>query len=200
MRYLFNIDWMDPHSWDLVINTGRFSVDEAVQIIVGGGGERRISNPPRSTGSACRIWRSRVASKRPSSAIRRSGSTGSRSWRRTARVRIEGEVITEEDRDAVEQIVRADRGRALIVKTICECSHRRSPACDRARSCPGVAAACPASGSARTCVSHHRSARGRQADVRTRDRASAELQGGLRGRSARSHVSAVPHDPARGSP
>src|SRR5579859_4612824 len=30
MRYLFNIDWMDPTQWDLVINTGRFSVAEAV--------------------------------------------------------------------------------------------------------------------------------------------------------------------------
>src|SRR6266571_6203516 len=29
MRYLFNIDWMDPQHWDLVINTGRFSVPES---------------------------------------------------------------------------------------------------------------------------------------------------------------------------
>ena len=27
MRYLFNIDWMDPQHWDIVLNTGRFSVE-----------------------------------------------------------------------------------------------------------------------------------------------------------------------------
>ncbi|MBV8715531.1 MAG: cytidylate kinase-like family protein, partial [Chloroflexi bacterium] len=25
MRYLFNIDWLESHHWDLVVNTGRFS-------------------------------------------------------------------------------------------------------------------------------------------------------------------------------
>ena len=33
MRYLFQIDWLDAYHWDLVINTGRFSVDEAVAIL-----------------------------------------------------------------------------------------------------------------------------------------------------------------------
>src|SRR5947208_10571244 len=33
MRYLFNIDWMDPQYWDLVVNTGRFTVPQAVDLI-----------------------------------------------------------------------------------------------------------------------------------------------------------------------
>src|SRR6202521_1047019 len=33
MRYLFNIDWLEPQHWDLVINSGRFSVDESIEII-----------------------------------------------------------------------------------------------------------------------------------------------------------------------
>src|SRR5437763_8118049 len=33
MRYMFNIDWLEPHHWDLVINTGRFGVGEAVEIV-----------------------------------------------------------------------------------------------------------------------------------------------------------------------
>ncbi len=33
MRYLFQIDWRDACHWDLVINTGRFRVDEAVAIL-----------------------------------------------------------------------------------------------------------------------------------------------------------------------
>src|SRR5712691_1913730 len=33
MRYMFNIDWLEPHHWDLVINWGRFNVAESVEIV-----------------------------------------------------------------------------------------------------------------------------------------------------------------------
>jgi cytidylate kinase len=33
MRYLFNIDWLDPQHWDLVLNTGRFSVANVVDLV-----------------------------------------------------------------------------------------------------------------------------------------------------------------------
>src|SRR6202171_435578 len=33
MRYLFNIEWMDPQNWDLVVNTGRFSVEQTLDIV-----------------------------------------------------------------------------------------------------------------------------------------------------------------------
>ena len=33
MRYMFNIDWLEPHHWDMVVNTGRFSVDEVVEMV-----------------------------------------------------------------------------------------------------------------------------------------------------------------------
>src|SRR5205807_1577612 len=49
MRYLFNIDWMEPHHWDLVINTGRFTVDEVVGAIAGVrviDNELRVQPPP----------------------------------------------------------------------------------------------------------------------------------------------------------
>ena len=35
IRYLFQIDWLDPQHWDLVLNTGRFSVTEGVQVVSG---------------------------------------------------------------------------------------------------------------------------------------------------------------------
>jgi cytidylate kinase len=35
IRYLFQIDWLDPQHWDLVLNTGRFSVAEGVQLVSG---------------------------------------------------------------------------------------------------------------------------------------------------------------------
>jgi cytidylate kinase len=34
LRYLFGIDWLDPHQWDLVINTGRASPKAALDMLV----------------------------------------------------------------------------------------------------------------------------------------------------------------------
>jgi hypothetical protein len=34
LRYLFGIDWLDAHQWDLVINTGRASADAALEMLV----------------------------------------------------------------------------------------------------------------------------------------------------------------------
>jgi hypothetical protein len=33
LRYLFDIHWMDPHHWDLVINTGRADVEAALDML-----------------------------------------------------------------------------------------------------------------------------------------------------------------------
>lgn len=35
LRYLFGIDWVDPHQWDLVINTGRASITAALDMLAG---------------------------------------------------------------------------------------------------------------------------------------------------------------------
>jgi cytidylate kinase len=33
LRYLFGIDWLDPHAWDLVINTGRANVNAVLDML-----------------------------------------------------------------------------------------------------------------------------------------------------------------------
>jgi cytidylate kinase len=33
LRYLFGIDWLDPHAWDLVINTGRTTVSATLDML-----------------------------------------------------------------------------------------------------------------------------------------------------------------------
>ena len=33
LRYLFGINWLDPHEWDLVINTGRANVNAALDML-----------------------------------------------------------------------------------------------------------------------------------------------------------------------
>jgi cytidylate kinase len=106
MRYLFNIDWMDPQHWDLVINTGRFSVTETVGIVasVGSSGSLEPSGLDRQ-----RLANLALAS-RVEATVLGDPSVWVSSLKVVAqegRVRIEGEVITEEDRDVVEEIVRS---------------------------------------------------------------------------------------------
>jgi len=109
MRYLFNIDWLESHHWDLVINTGRFSVSEAVDIvaaIVDSGmlqpsalDHQRLSNLALDSRVEATVLGDPTVWVNGLKVVARDG-----------RVRMEGEVITEEDRDAVEQIVRAIDG------------------------------------------------------------------------------------------
>jgi len=33
LRYLFGIDWLDPHAWDLVINTGRANINAVLDML-----------------------------------------------------------------------------------------------------------------------------------------------------------------------
>jgi cytidylate kinase len=109
MRYLFNIDWLESHHWDLVINTGRFSVVEAVEIVAA------IVDTGMLEPSA--LDNQRLANLALASRVEATvlgdptvWANGLKVVAQDGRVRIEGEVITEEDREAVEQIVRAIEG------------------------------------------------------------------------------------------
>src|SRR5579859_3444278 len=105
MRYMFNIDWLEPQHWDLVINTGRFSVAETVDMVssIVGSGMLEPSALDRQ-----RLGNLALAS-RVEATVLGDPTVWVNSLKVVAqdgRVRIEGEVITEEDRDAVEQVVR----------------------------------------------------------------------------------------------
>lgn len=109
MRYLFNIDWLESHHWDMVINTGRFSVSETVDIVVAIVDSRALE--PSA------LDRQRLANLSLASRVEATVLGDSTVWvnglkvvAQDGRVRIEGEVITEEDREAVEQVVRAVDG------------------------------------------------------------------------------------------
>jgi cytidylate kinase len=109
MRYLFNIDWMEPQHWDLVINTGRFSVPQAVEIIVAIV-DSGVLEP--SAADQQRLANLLLASRVESTVL---GDptvwvNGLKVVAQDGHVRLEGEVITEDDRDAVEQVVRAIEG------------------------------------------------------------------------------------------
>jgi cytidylate kinase len=109
MRYLFNIDWLESHHWDLVINTGRFSVSESVEIVAAlvdsGMLEPSVLDNQRLANLA-------LASRVEATVLGDPTvwANGLKVVAQDGRVRIEGEVITEEDREAVEQIVRSIEG------------------------------------------------------------------------------------------
>ncbi len=105
MRYMFNIDWLEAHNWDLVINTGRFSVAETVEIVASIVGSGALE--PSA------LDRQRLANLALASRVEATVLGDPTVWvnslkvvAQEGRVRIDGEVITEEDRDAVEQVVR----------------------------------------------------------------------------------------------
>jgi len=109
MRYLFNIDWMDPQHWDLVINMGRFSVPEAVNVIAAIV-ESGMLEP--SAADSQRLGNLVLASRVEATVLGDPSVwvNGLKVVAQDGRVRLEGEVITEDDRDMVEQVVRAIEG------------------------------------------------------------------------------------------
>ena len=113
MRYLFNIDWMDPANWDLVINTGRFGVEQALDIVeavvVSGALEPSVLDRQRLSNLALASRVEATVLGDPTVWV-----NGLKVVAQDGRVRIEGEVITEEDRDAVEQVLRQIEGVQLI--------------------------------------------------------------------------------------
>lgn len=113
MRYLFNIDWLESQHWDLVLNTGRFSVEEAVDIVVA-----IVETGALQPAAADR---QRLANLSLASRVEATVLGDPSVWvnslkvqAQAGHVRLEGEVITEEDRDAVEQVVRAVEGVRMI--------------------------------------------------------------------------------------
>jgi BON domain len=109
MRYMFNIDWLEAQHWDLVINTGRFNVAETVAIVAAIV-ESGALEP--STLDKQRLANLALASRVESTVLGDPSVwvNGLKVVAQDGRVRLEGEVITEEDRDTVEQIVRAIDG------------------------------------------------------------------------------------------
>jgi cytidylate kinase len=109
MRYLFNIDWLEPQHWDLVINTGRFGVDESIEIIAS-----LVHSGVLEPTALDRLRLNNLALASSVEATVLGDPTvwvnGLKVVAQDGRVKIEGEVITEEDRDAVEQVVRAIEG------------------------------------------------------------------------------------------
>jgi osmotically-inducible protein OsmY len=96
---------MDPTVWDVVINTGALGVPQAVELLAGYVEGGHLQPNARDLQRLQDV----VLSSRVESAILTDANVWVSNLRVTAergRVRIEGEVITEEDRDAAEDAAR----------------------------------------------------------------------------------------------
>ncbi len=109
IRYLFSIDWLDPQQWDIVVNTGRFTVAQAVEILAGIVEQGTL----QPTAEDRRRLANLALASQVESVLQGDASVWVNALKVMAddgRVRLEGEVITEDDRDAVEEIARAVEG------------------------------------------------------------------------------------------
>jgi cytidylate kinase len=103
MRYLFHIDWLDPQHSDLVLNTDRFSVANAVEVVT----SLVQSGLLRPSAADSQHLDDLVLASRVESAVRGDGSgwvDGLRVAARAGRVHVQGTVFGEDDRIAVEQL------------------------------------------------------------------------------------------------
>src|SRR5439155_18343720 len=105
IRYLFQINWLDPQHWDLVLNTGRFSVTESVEVVSGIVESGLLEATPTD--------RQQLGDLAVASGVEWAllgdasvWVSGLRVKAHNGHVRIEGVVSAEEDREAVEQIGR----------------------------------------------------------------------------------------------
>lgn len=105
MRYLFNIDWLDPQHWDLVVNTGYLTVPQGVRLVAS-----MVTNGDLNPSAADR---QRLANLVLSSRIETDILSDATVWvgslkvvAQAGRVRLDGEVLSEDDREAVERLVR----------------------------------------------------------------------------------------------
>ena len=103
MRYLFNIDWQDPQNWDLVVNTGRLS---EAQILAMVGGLVRGGLLEADAADRQRLDDLTLASQVEAALLNQASVwiNGLRVRAEQGRVRLEGEVIVEDDRESAEQV------------------------------------------------------------------------------------------------
>jgi cytidylate kinase len=109
LRYLFNLDYTDPKHYDFVLNTARWSVQTAVDYL------SALINLPeinKTAESAARLEDLALGALVEASLVNDAGIWvhGLRASAERGEVTIAGEVITDEDRDAAEEVAAAVPG------------------------------------------------------------------------------------------
>ncbi len=103
LRYLFRIDWHDPHAWDLVVNTGRVDLSATLDML-----ERYAKSMVRDATERETLARLQLASRLEEAMVGDSG-LGVAALRirvKGGAVVLEGEALAQEDRERAEAIAR----------------------------------------------------------------------------------------------
>ncbi|MBI4493469.1 MAG: cytidylate kinase family protein [Chloroflexi bacterium] len=116
-RYLFNVDWLDPTRYDLVVNTSRLRVPEAVEILAGAVERVNLSLTPDS---AERLHNETLASRVEATLLSNAGIWvhGLQVVAEGSVVHLSGEVITDEDREVAEELALRASGVTRVVNDL----------------------------------------------------------------------------------
>lgn len=117
VRYLFNVDWLEPDRYDVVINTGRLSVGDAAAALAAAVEQVHLTLTPES---AERLNNAAVASRCEASLLSNAGIwvSGLQVVADGSVVYLNGEVITDEDRDVAEEIAMRVPGVTRVVNDL----------------------------------------------------------------------------------
>jgi cytidylate kinase len=104
LRYLFGIDWLDPHQWDLVINAGRASPSAALDMLA-----HYVESLVRSQAEQDTLSRLQLTSRLEQALLAdpELGVSNVRVRIEAEGVVLEGEALAQEDRERAEALARA---------------------------------------------------------------------------------------------
>ena len=104
VRYLFGIDWLDPHQWDLVINAGRASPSAALDMLA-----QYVESLVRSQAEQDTLSRLQLTSRLEQALLAdpELGLANVRVHVEPEGVVLEGEALAQEDRERAEALARA---------------------------------------------------------------------------------------------
>jgi cytidylate kinase len=111
LKYLFGIDWLDPHHWDVVINTGRVDAEAALEMLA-----RYTQTQVRDRGEDSELNRMQISS-RVEQALLADEDLGVDKLQVRFDVNtliLEGHALAEEDRARAESIARRLAPEAII--------------------------------------------------------------------------------------
>jgi CMP/dCMP kinase len=103
LRYVFGVDWLDPHQWDLVINTARTDADVVLEML-----EHVVRSVVRDKAESTDLQQQRLSSRIEQAFIKDDlGVDRLGVHFDNGVLLLEGEALTIDDRDRAEAIARA---------------------------------------------------------------------------------------------
>jgi cytidylate kinase len=103
LRYVFNINWMDPHHWDLIINTGRADTQAALEMLA-----RYTRSLARDQGESVDLARQQVVNRIEQAVVAEDlGVDRLGVFFEGERLVLEGQALTQDDKDRAEALARS---------------------------------------------------------------------------------------------